>query len=792
MFIATLAALLIINIVIAKVGVTVKYKDPMGTDIKMQMVTEAQIGSNYTPEIIKNIVDGANIKWVYNPNSKSTIRINRDPGKNIINLAYEEQKSTVIYKYLDEDNNVLKDEKKQLAQIGSVHRVDPENIVESSDGRVWEYKAKSLDEVKVDDNEANNIVEIVYMPLKVDVVLKFITLNGNTILPNKIIKAQLGSEYKAPVEQTITDDESKLYKFVKVEPASIKVKEIPLGKEENNDINVFEITYESSFSEARIIFKDIDGNKLRDDEIKQMQVGTMFAPSPIQYITDRKGIQWELINDKIDPIRVMDDVRQNQITMVYEVAKAEISVRYKDVDGNTIREAKLFHLEVGSEFIPEVENEIEDSQNRKWVYMMTDPVKLTVGSINNIINIVYQEKKAMTIIKIQTTDGKALKDDVKTKQQVGSKYVPVPVTKVIYDNNNNIWRYAFNSPSDIIVSENAEENVIIQYFTTDDSAKKEDATKKFNPDISRFIDKDLVAEVEKEEAEKKKKEEEEDKKKAEMSTEETVAFTDQYLQMLERSMKLTNAQKGVINKLNDYNTNIVKLLHEALEHTGNLDEFNLVGKLDKLIHDEKETVNSGLADLIEEDKTGNKILKIFEAITSSEMGDKDFNFLEQKKAILFADYFVNKNVTDIEEVTYIIERGKNDKGLECINQKIAEAKHPTNELLRLKVILTYEKVMLDNYYRARSLIKDEYFKNEESKAKMSREVIVSVTNMLPNQAIKLFNKCMNLSLAQRNELDALMKLLSSQQLTTVQNAINKIADGKTRKTATKLYKEIVG
>ncbi len=772
--------------------VTVKYKDPMGTDIKMQMVTEAQIGSNYTPEIIKNIVDGANIKWVYNPNSKSTIRINRDPGKNIINLAYEEQKSTVIYKYLDEDNNVLKDEKKQLAQIGSVHRVDPENIVESSDGRVWEYKAKSLDEVKVDDNEANNIVEIVYMPLKVDVVLKFITLNGNTILPNKIIKAQLGSEYKAPVEQTITDDESKLYKFVKVEPASIKVKEIPLGKEENNDINVFEITYESSFSEARIIFKDIDGNKLRDDEIKQMQVGTMFAPSPIQYITDRKGIQWELINDKIDPIRVMDDVRQNQITMVYEVAKAEISVRYKDMDGNTIREAKLFHLEVGSEFIPEVENEIEDSQNRKWVYMMTDPVKLTVGSINNIINIVYQEKKAMTIIKIQTTDGKALKDDVKTKQQVGSKYVPVPVTKVIYDNNNNIWRYAFNSPSDIIVSENAEENVIIQYFTTDDSAKKEDATKKFNPDISRFIDKDLVAEVEKEEAEKKKKEEEEDKKKAEMSTEETVAFTDQYLQMLERSMKLTNAQKGVINKLNDYNTNIVKLLHEALEHTGNLDEFNLVGKLDKLIHDEKETVNSGLADLIEEDKTGNKILKIFEAITSSEMGDKDFNFLEQKKAILFADYFVNKNVTDIEEVTYIIERGKNDKGLECINQKIAEAKHPTNELLRLKVILTYEKVMLDNYYRARSLIKDEYFKNEESKAKMSREVIVSVTNMLPNQAIKLFNKCMNLSLAQRNELDALMKLLSSQQLTTVQNAINKIADGKTRKTATKLYKEIVG
>lgn len=772
--------------------VTIKYKDPMGNDIKMQMVTEAQIGSNYTPEIIKNIVGAGNVKWVYNPNSKSTIRINRDPGKNVINLAYEEQKATVIYKYVDENNNVLRDEKKQLAQIGSIHRVDPENIVESSDGRVWEYKAKSLNEVKVDDDEANNVVEIVYMPLKVDVVLKFITLNGNTIIPNQIVKAQLGSDYKAPVEQTIIDDESRMYKFVKIEPASIKVKEIPLGKEENNDINVFEITYESSFSEARIVFKDIDGNKLRDDEIKQMQVGTMFAPSPIQYITDRKGIQWELINDKIDPIRIMDDVRQNQITMVYEVAKAEISVRFKDMDGNTIREAKLFYLEVGREFVPEVENEIEDSQNRKWIYMMTDPVKLTVGSINNIINIVYQEKKAMTVVKVQTTDGTTLRDDVKTKLQIGSKYVPVPVTKVIYDNNNNIWRYAFNSPSDIIVSENAEENVIIQYFTTDDSAKKEDTSKAFNPDISRFIDEDLVAEAEREEAEKKKKEDEEAQKKATMPTEEIVNFTDPYLQALERSMKLTNAQKGAINKLNDYNTNIVKLLHEALDYTGNLDGFNLAGKLDKLIHEEKENVTSGLADLIEEDRTGNKILKIFEAITSSEMSDKDFNFLQQKKAILFADYFVNKGVSEIEEITYIVERGKNDKGLECINQKIAESKHPTSELLRMKVILIYEKMMLDNYYRARSLIKDEYFKNEESKAKMSREVIVSVTNILPNQAIKLFNKCLNLSLAQRNELDAIMKLLNSQQLTTVQNGINKIADGKIRKIAIKLYKEIAG
>ena len=62
--------------------------------------------------------------------------------------------------------------------------------------------------------------------------------------------------------------------------------------------------------------------------------------------------------------------------------------------------------------------------------------------------------------------------------------------------------------------------------------------------------------------------------------------------------------------------------------------------------------------------------------------------------------------------------------------------------------------------------------------------------MLPNQAIKLFNKINTMTAGQRNELDAIMRLLTPQQQTTVENAIAKIPDGRTRKTAQKLFKEI--
>ena len=771
--------------------VIIKYKDPMGADIRMQKEMEAQIGSEFTPDILESIVAAGNIKWVYNPNSKSTIKISKDASKNIVNLAYEEQKAPVIYVYKDEHNNVLIDNKKQLAQIGSTHTVNPENVIEGKDGRVWEYKTKNFDEIKVDDSETNNVVEIVYAPLKVDVVLKFITLNGNTIMPSKKVKAQLGSEFKAPVDQTITDEESKLYRLIKVEPQTIKVKEIPLNSE-NAEINVFELTYESSFSETRIIFKDIDGNKLREDEIKQMHVGTMFAPQPIQYITDRNGIQWELISDKIDPVRVMEDSRQNQITMVYEVAKAEISVRFKDTDGNTIKEAKIYNLEIGSEFVPEVDHEIEDAQKRKWTYVMTDPIKLTVGSINNIVNVVYQEKKVMTVVKIQTTDGQTLKDDLKLKQQVGSKYIPQPVMKVIYDNNDNIWRFAFNSPSEIIVSENIDENVIIQYFTTDGKVQKEEEKKTFNPDISRFIDEELVAQAQKEEEEKQKQKEAEEaaRKQAEIPQEEIVNFTDQYLIALDRRIVLTNSEKSVINRLNDYNTEIIKVMHEALNHINDFDSFGLEEKLEKISRDEKELIQTGLKSIISEDKSGSKISMIFDAITSSEMNDRDFNFLQSRKSVLIPDYFRTSNVSEIEEVDYIIDRGKNNKALEIINKKITQGKIRLDEMIKIKTILIYEGVMLDNYYHARSLVKDKYFEDAESKSKMSKEVIIAVANKLPNQAINLFRKSMNLTAMQRNELEAIIGLLSQPQYTTVTTAINSFTDGKLKKIALKLFKEI--
>ena len=117
-----------------------------------------------------------------------------------------------------------------------------------------------------------------------------------------------------------------------------------------------------------------------------------------------------------------------------------------------------------------------------------------------------------------------------------------------------------------------------------------------------------------------------------------------------------------------------------------------------------------------------------------------------------------------EEANYIIMRGKNRQGLEIVKEASAGHSLPNTDLRKLRIILIYESVMLDNYYRARSVAKDNYFDSPASRAEMDSEVVIMVTNLLPKQALRLLSKHATLTLAQYNELEATLQLLNQQQI----------------------------
>lgn len=774
--------------------VVVKYQDNLGNIIAKQDEFDAQIGSNYTPEIREVIKDQKKTKWVYNPNSKSSVLVTRDESKNVIILSYEEEKAPVIYKYQDELKNRLKTPKKKLAQIGSVYLPEIDNVIEDEHGKVWEYKEASVEKIEVKDNEQENVIEVTYIPLLTDIELRIINRKGELIAVQNE-KAQLGGMYSPKIDEKIFDDNSMMFKFVKCEPREIKVKEVPIGSDEK--INVFELTYEPVYSNVVVIYQDIDGNKLKDDDIIQLQVGTKYKPKLIQYVTDKKGIQWESITNEMDTIRVMENQKENVIKMTYEVAKAEVLIRYRDIDGNTIREAKTFQENIGYDFIPEIEDIITDNKNRKWTFVSADPVQLTVGSINNIINMIYQEKKVPVVIRYETINGRKLRADVIEEIQEGVQYIPKKNFAIIYD-ENEIWRYLEFRPSSLLVTDKPGENVIVQVY--DNKVAEVDSKPKLeNPFANTLTEEELEDAKRLEEKEKNnsnilftpKSHTQTEKNDSAISTSDNnekneIVFIEPNLINLSKSILFTDIEKESIIKLNQLNSDIIKSLDNYKKSFDMNKKDDILHEIDEVMVKEKEIIQKGLENILSDDKTGNKFMKIMDAIVEN---DNNYRKLQERKVILLTDYFINTDVSTIEQATYICERGKSEKELLIMEAKINDAKKNKEELQNVFVDLLYERAMLDSYYKTRTKSKDEYFTDEKERASLGNDVVIMVTNMLPKQAFNLLQKN-SLTIIQNNELDAIINLLSPQQRGTLDKLVSEVKDGKQRKEMIRRLKDI--
>ncbi len=740
--------------------VTVLYIDPFGNSIKQKSIVKAQIGSLFSADIIERITDTKGNKWTYNPNTKNEVKVVKDGTS--ISLSYEEQKAIVIFKYQDEYGNRLKTPKKSLAQVGTNYKPEIDSIIEDDQGQVWEYKERDVESIEIKDTEQDNVFILTYVPLKVDVKIYVNDKQGKEIVSPIVVKAPLGSQFTPKIDNNITDEKSLLYKYTSMEPESIKVKETPIGS--TQDINVFKLTYEPVYSFVTIRYQDVDGNSLRDEEKKQLQVGEIFKPKISQFIKDRKENQWQLVTNEDLSIRVKENIKENTIKVVYEIAKADVFVRYIDTEGNSIKEDDKYNIQIGMDFVPNAPKYIFDKDNKKWGFFSSEPVKLRVGSINNIVKVSYQEEKATVIIKYRDENGKQLKGDDRVLVQIGTIFKPKVSSKVIYD-ENEIWKFTQFEPNQITVSENTNENVISQIYTNGEANSiQEDESKE---DITSKNEK--IEELKNNIVEDSNNIPEENKQEAT-----GYVYKNKNLEKIDNVILLEDSEKEAIEKISELNKELINKAYEISDDS----EFSTFAT--GINEEEKQLINKHLNEIIKNDKTGSKILKILEISLEPSEKKEIFSALQERKAVLMTDYFLNQPLTDNEQAIYICSKGKNEKQIEYLNNMNKN----TAGINDLSAQLLYEKSLLENYCRARSEVKDRYFIDENSKEKISTEISTIVSNMLINQTYNLAIKD-NIDLYQEVELAALYKLLNQMQRERLEQKINKISDGRKKKSILK-------
>ena len=261
------------------------------------------------------------------------------------------------------------------------------------------------------------------------------------------------------------------------------------------------------------------------------------------------------------------------------------------------------------------------------------------------------------------------KSDEKYDVQIGLRYTPIVKDKVIYD-ASQIWRLLKIEPYEIIVSENAEENLVkLIYTNTKTDVQKEEKKELVNPFANTLRPEDMVDNKIEEKLNITNSKSNEDtisinnfnNKNANLAStqsEETFEFDDSNLKKLARSMALTKSEKIAINELNELNAKIIDELRNSKTEYYKGKVIYDYSKAEKLIIEEKEKIKSNLESLISKDSSGARMLKIFEHIVASEENDMTFGKLQQRRAVLITDYFLDKPLDDMDKVLYICERGK--------------------------------------------------------------------------------------------------------------------------------------
>ena len=419
------------------VDVKVRFKNADGKDVKPEQTIRLQIGSIFKWDIPERITDGIGNKWVFDPDTDTNIRINEDPNENVIVLNYDEQKAKVTFRYLDKSENNIIPDTTFLVQIGNVYTPQFDAIITDDNECVWEYVERNVEHIEINDDDSKNIFDLVYIPLNVDVQINYLDLWDKEISEPEIIKAQLGSVYKPVINKDFINQDSLLFRLKSYSPQELKIRDLAIGSKTTP--NVFNVKYEPIMSDLTIRYKDLNENLLRDEEKLNLQVGSKYNPEPPEFIRDKDGNEWHLINAKKDEITVFENPNENIINFSYEVAIGKVVTRYISMDGLVVKNENVEELQVGKEYVPKTEPYIFDSENKKWRLVDVKPVSLKVGSLDNIVTITYREALTKVTLLFVDQNGKEIKMEQKVDAQIGSKYSPKLMNKVLY-NENEIWR----------------------------------------------------------------------------------------------------------------------------------------------------------------------------------------------------------------------------------------------------------------------------------------------------------------------------------------------------------------
>ena len=350
-----------------------------------------------------------------------------------VTYVYEEVKGNVIVKYVDETGASLAGAALMPGNTTEEVTVDGVKVVTeaelgtnyadkvaekkatkitTADGKVYELVAENNGLYNTSEpetgtvTEADKVVTFVYKEKKSAVNVKYVDKAGQPIagtatMPNNstetvttdglkpVTNISVNSDYNVADKKAskITTAAGKVYRLITEREGLLDGSKPVSGKVEENEITVT-YQYELVNGNVTVTYKDTEGNTIEGYEIpkdaeKDAPTGKDFntateALKPTK-ITTPSGKVYNLVPDSTEgkEIGKVTETPQN-VTYVYELAKGDVTVSYKDTEGNTIE---------GYETPKNAEKDAPTGKGFNTVTEALKPTKITTpsGKVYNLV-----------------------------------------------------------------------------------------------------------------------------------------------------------------------------------------------------------------------------------------------------------------------------------------------------------------------------------------------------------------------------------------------------------------------
>ena len=472
---------------LAKGDVTVTYKDTEGNKIEgyetpKNVETQSPTGKDFNTatEVLKPAKITTPSGKVYNlvptrTEGNESGKVTETPQN--VTYVYELAKGNVTVTYKDTENKVIegyetpKDAEKD-APTGkdfntATNELKPTKIT-TSDGKVYNLvptRTEGAETGKVTEQPQN--VTYVYELAKGDVTVTYKDTEGNTIegyeTPKDAEKdASTGKDFNTATEVLkpvkITTPSGKVYNIV---PTRTEGSET--GKVTEQPQNVTYV-YELAKGDVTVTYKDTEGNTIEGYETpkeaeKDAPTGKDFntateALKPAK-ITTPSGKVYNLVPTRTEGAETGKVTEQPQnVTYVYELAKGDVTVTYKDTEGNTIE---------GYETPKNIETQSPTGKEYTTVTEALKPTKITTpsGKVYNLVptrtegnesgkvtetsqnvTYVYELAKGDVTVKYETVTGETIKPNynLKSKVPTGEEYNTTTVKDLTITKDGKVYK----------------------------------------------------------------------------------------------------------------------------------------------------------------------------------------------------------------------------------------------------------------------------------------------------------------------------------------------------------------